>query len=199
VSLLAASLMGSFTDVIGVDLMRSKLEIGLLMQSMIQSYLQHPHLLSSRTDLQDSYQQQIQEFFTHYPTIPQDSLHPPHLSIREGNFLNWENLTEQEWQEIKVLYLCSTCFSEIDLLKEIYEVKFSHLSPGSYVILLDQQLPDRMTTRVEPEGQSREEKSIFQLVFSSECRTSWGVASAYIYRCTAPTKQQGKEDLHGAH
>lgn len=184
VSLLAASLMGSFSNVIGVDLMRSKLEIGLLMQSMIQSYLQNPELFASRFDLQESYQQQIQEFFNQYPTYPQASLHPLNLSIREGNFLNWENLTQQEWHEIKVLYLCSTCFSESDLLKEIFDVKFSHLSLGAYVILLDQQLPESLTTKGGWGDQTGVDKCVFQLVFSSQCRTSWGVASAYIYRCT---------------
>lgn len=186
VSLIAAYFMGTFKNIIGVDMMRSKLEVGASMESLIRSYLLEPS--SSCWSLYPffpRFQKRIQDFFHKYSSpIPLNSLN---LSIREGNFLEWENLSETEWNDIKVLYICSTCYNEDDVLKQLYLEKFPHLSMGSYVIMLDKQLPQNMllsscySDRKEDLHSPRH--SIFELLFSRQCRTSWGVASAYIYRC----------------
>jgi hypothetical protein len=183
VSLFAAFLTGSFTQAIGIDLMRSKLEVGWTTRGMLPLLL--PMQIAEERSfppsdlLEDSQRNQIDEFLLQYPTpavcsLPLLSLSS--LSIREGNFLSWVSLSQEEWSKIKVLYLCSTCYSEEDLLKEIYEERFPHLSVGSFVILLDKQLPatELMSQR-------------FQMLFSCQCRTTWGTAAAYVYRCRMPS------------
>lgn len=228
ISLIAAYLTGYFKSVMGIDMMKSKLEIGYTLQEIIRIYFTNllaifnqniteieinetllsnplslfPSFSSYSIESQESIQQFVNKYCKFLSTISLEKLSfilfqslnqtltSCTVQIREGNFLNWKTLSLDEWKQIKVLYICSTCYHDDDLMKILYEEKFIHLSIGSYIILLDKLLPTYLVNINEKNtrnniinDENNERKVLFELSSSCQCRTSWGVASAYIYRC----------------
>jgi hypothetical protein len=123
--------------------------------------------------------------------------------VIEGNFLDELIVPLEVWSRISVLYICSTCFSDADMMPLLFD-RFTHLSQGAIVILLDKSLPQELlitpstnTTIIkgsqdENEVEKRNTPSEightrFQLMFSSQCLTSWGVARAFVYSSQGAT------------
>jgi len=85
----------------------------------------------------------------------------PDINIVLDNFLQ-----NQEWKSADVVYACATVWGQ-DLLSQL-QVQLTELKVDSRVIILDSLLL-----------QSHES---FQLIDTYLCNTTWGVATAYIYR-----------------
>jgi hypothetical protein len=85
----------------------------------------------------------------------------PDINIVLDNFLQ-----NQEWKSADVVYACATVWEQ-DLLSQL-QVQLTELKVDSRVIILDSLLL-----------QSHES---FQLMDTYLCNTTWGVATAYIYR-----------------
>lgn len=156
-SVAAAALSGLFTTVIGIEMMRTKVNICRFMIKHLQALgakhilfdfgaSDEPTIIRTDSDVADSINNEIP---------------PCKVDIVEGDFLLYP-----WWKIANVVYTACTCFSD-DLMERILE-KCLELKIGSLIVLLDRPvLADRADQ--------------FALVGSFATTASWGETYAFVY------------------
>ena len=173
VALAAAALSGQCEEVLGIDLMHSKIETCRHVMTLLEA--------SCSGGDAYSVERPSHEFGAKSCGSEEARRWPSRVDIRHGNFLEEEGFGESEWRSADIVYVCSTCFAE-DQMKPLLEKFYSALAEGAHVVLLDKQLPNKFLIDSSHCEDQESRSAVFELICSCQCKTSWGHACAYVYR-----------------
>jgi SAM-dependent methyltransferase len=144
-SLAAIFLCYQFNNIIGIDLMHSKI---VTAQALMTN-------LTNRFVNKSQYSD---------------------INIIEMDFLSCSD----QWLDADIVYMCSTCFGP-DLLIPLGRM-LTLLKSGTVIVLLDKLIDAMSSPTSTSEEQCVSVKDLFVLEGSCQCVTTWGEASAFIYR-----------------
>ncbi len=164
-----------FRKVIGVDLMFSKIEECRMTWRMIEELFSYKSSSVTADSCSTISSPALTMSESNDVSLRGNSSLLPEVTILEEDFF------EIDLSESTIIYACATCFTS-DTIRHIIKAGLT-MKSGSKVIILDKPLDYIDTESSSTSDLVKEEvDNGYNLLFTHECKTSWGIGVAYVYK-----------------